>query len=144
MRALLDVNVLIALMDPEHAFHGRSHSWWNSNGKHGWASCPLTENGMVRVLSNPAYSKTKQFSLENVIQHLEQFANNTDHEFWPDDVSLRDKAIFAENRLHSSRMVADIYLLALAVKHQGCLATFDQGIILSAVCGATAKNLSVV
>lgn len=144
MRALLDVNVLIALMDPEHAFHGRSHSWWKSNGKHGWASCPLTENGMVRIMSTSAYSRKGQFSPENVIQLLEQFADNTDHEFWPDDVSLRDKTVFAENRLHSPRMVTDVYLLALAAKHQGCLATFDQGIVLSAVRGATAENLSMV
>lgn len=144
MRALLDVNVLIALLDPDHAFHERSHRWWATQARHGWASCPLTENGLVRIMSNPAYSKTARFSPKDLIQHLQQFAHDSDHEFWPDDVSLRDKAIFVENRLHSSRVITDIYLLALASKHRGCLATFDQGIPVSAVHSATVAQLCIV
>src|SRR5271168_4085052 len=124
MRALLDVNVLIALLDPDHAFHERSHRWWGANANSGWASCPLTENGVVRIMSNPAYSKAAQFSPGQLLQHLEQFASRSDHKFWPDDVSLRDKTVFAENRLHSCRLITDIYLLALAVKRQGRLTTF--------------------
>lgn len=144
MRALLDVNLLIALFDPDHAFHERSHRWWGTHGKSGWASCPLTENGVVRIMSNPAYSKAAQFSPGDLIQRLEQFARDSNHQFWPDDVSLRDKAVFVGDRLHSSRLITDIYLLALAIKHQGCVATFDQGIPVSAVCGALSSNLCVV
>ena len=144
MRALLDVNVLIALLDPDHAFHDRSHRWWKSNANSGWASCPLTENGVVRIMSNPAYSKAAQFSPGDLIQRLEQFANGSDHQFWPDDVSLRDKGVFVGSRLHGSRFITDVYLLALAAKRQGRLATFNQGILVSAVCAAKASNLCVV
>ena len=144
MRALLDINVLIALFDPDHVFHHRAHRWWKSNSARGWASCPLTENGVVRIMSNPAYSKAARFVPGDLVQRLEQFAGQTDHEFWADDVSLLDETVFVHDRLHSSRGLTDIYLLALATKHHGCLATFDQGIPVSSVCGAAAKNIRAV
>jgi hypothetical protein len=80
----------------------------------------------------------------DLIQRLEQFARCSNHEFWPDDVSLRDNAVFVGTRLHSSRLITDIYLLALATKHEGRLATFDEGIPVSAVCAATTSNLCMV
>jgi uncharacterized protein len=141
MRALLDVNVLIALFDPDHVFHQRAHRWWKSNAGNGWASCPLTENGLVRVLSNPNYSAAASFSPQELIERLDQFARQTDHEFWPDDVSLRDEAVFTRDRLHSSRAITDVYLLGLAVKHQAALATFDQSIPISAVPAAKPSSL---
>jgi hypothetical protein len=144
MRALLDVNVLIALLDPDHAFHDRSHAWWKANARSGWASCPLTENGVVRVMSNPAYSRGRRFAPGDLVEHLEEFASRSDHEFWADDVSLRDRAIFLRSHLHSPSLLTDIYLLALAAKRRGCLATFDQGIPLTTVRMATAANLCVV
>ena len=144
MRALLDVNVVIALLDPDHAFHERAHDWWARNAKSGWASCPVTENGVVRIMSNPGYSQRARFAPGDLISRLQTFAQNTDHEFWPDDVSLRDASVFMAERLHSSRQLTDLYLLALAAKHGGRLATFDQGISLSAVCIAKTGNLCVV
>lgn len=143
-RALLDTNVLIALLDPDHVFHDRAHRWWRGNAKGGWASCPLTENGVVRIMSNPAYSRMARFSPDDLIQRLVGFSGQTDHEFWPDDVSLRDETLFLRDRLHSSRVITDVYLLALATKRQGSLATFDQGISIAAVRGAAAANLSPV
>jgi toxin-antitoxin system PIN domain toxin len=144
MRALFDVNVIIALLDPDHAFHDRAHEWWAANLKHGWASCPLTENGAVRIMSNPNYSRTAGFTPADLIGRLRTFAGDTDHEFWPDDISLRDEAFFATERIHSSQQLTDLYLLALAAKRQGRLVTFDQGIPLSTVPVAKAANLSVV
>ena len=144
MRALLDVNVVIALMDPDHAFHERAHDWWAANGKFGWASCPLTENGVVRIMSNPAYSAGARFGPGDLIARQQMFAGQTNHEFWPDDISLRDEKTFNNERLHSSRQLTDLYLLALAVKRDGKLATFDQGIPLSAVRKAKAENLCVI
>ena len=141
MRALLDVNVIIALLDPDHAFHERAHAWWAANRQRGWASCPLTENGVVRILSHPGYSQQTRFAPGDVIGRLRQFAAQSDHEFWPDAISLRDENIFAAERLHSSRQLTDLYLLALAVAHQGRLVTFDQGIALSGVHHARAANL---
>jgi toxin-antitoxin system PIN domain toxin len=143
MRALLDVNVIIALLDPDHAFHERAHVWWKANMKRGWASCPLTEYGVVRIMSNPNYSEKARFTPGDLIDRLRKFVTQSDHEFWPDEISLRDEKIFATERIHSSRQLTDLYLLALAVKHQGRLVTFDRGIPTSSVRHAGAVNLCV-
>lgn len=143
MRALLDVNFIIALLDPDHAFHERAHAWWAANLKRGWASCPLTENGVVRIMSNPNYSEKLRFTPGDLIGRLRKFAGQSNHEFWPDEISLRDEKIFVAERIHSSRQLTDLYLLALATKRQGRLVTFDQGISLSGVCKAKAANLCV-
>ncbi|HEY4414830.1 MAG TPA: TA system VapC family ribonuclease toxin [Verrucomicrobiae bacterium] len=144
MRALLDVNIIIALVDPDHAFHERAHAWWSANARRGWASCPLTENGVVRIMSNPGYSQKARFTPDDLIQQLRQFTQQSNHEFWADTISLRDEKCLLSERIHSSRQLTDLYLLALAVKHQGRLATFDQGVLLSAVCRAEPANLCVV
>ena len=96
---------------------------------------------MVRVMSNPNYSGATSFTAEELLERLDQFARHSDHEFWADDVSLRDQLIFARDRLHSSRTITDIYLLGLAVKHKGALITFDQTIPSSTVPGAKTSNL---
>ncbi len=144
MRGLLDVNVLIALFDPDHIFHERAHAWWAANHEAGWASCPLTENGVVRIMSNPNYSDNIDLSPTDLIERLRIFAEQSDHEFWPDDISLCDDKVFAVDRIHGSRQITDLYLFALAIKKAGRLVTFDQGIPLSGVVGAASKNLCVV
>jgi uncharacterized protein len=144
MRALLDVNVVISLLDPDHAFHERAHEWWADQAKLGWASCPITENGVVRIMSNPGYSKKIRFAPGELILRLQTFTLRTNHEFWPDSLSLRDDKIFIGERIHSSRQLTDFYLLALAAKHGGMLATFDKGIPMSAVKIASVKNLCVL
>ncbi|MGD9588932.1 MAG: TA system VapC family ribonuclease toxin [Pyrinomonadaceae bacterium] len=144
MRALLDVNLLIALLDPDHIFHERGHEWWAANHEIGWASCPLTENGVVRIMSNPNYSERLDYSPGDLIKLLRRFAKQSDHEFWPDDLSFRDKKAFAFERIHGSRQLTDVYLLALAARNGGRLVTFDSGIPLSAVTGANADHLCVV
>jgi toxin-antitoxin system PIN domain toxin len=143
MRALLDVNVIIALLDPDHAFHERAHDWWATNARRGWASCPLTENGVVRIMSNPSYSQKARFTSANLIGRLRQFSTQSNHEFWPDEISLRDETIFVTEHIHSSRQITDLYLLALATKHRGRLVTFDQGILVSAIREAKPANLCV-
>lgn len=144
MRALLDTNVLIALLDPDHVFHQRAHHWWNGQSQIGWASCPLTENGVVRIMSNPGYSRVAKFQPCDLIERLDLFANQSNHEFWHDDLSLRDRTAFQWGRLYSPRAITDVYLLALALKHQGTLATFDQSITVAAVVGAMTVNLSTI
>ena len=126
MRALLDIHVIIALFDPDHAFHERAHVWWSVNRIQGWASCPLTENGA------------------ELISRIGEFADQTDHAFWGDSISLRDEGIFERDRMHSTRQITDLYLLALAVSHQGRLVTFDEGIPISAVRNAKITNLCVL
>ena len=144
MRALLDVNVLIALLDADHSFHSRAHSWWVSNKNSGWASCAITENAVVRIMGNPNYKKTKRFSPAAVISSLEIFSSETDHEFWHEDISLRDEKLFGREYILSSSQLTDIYLLALATKQDGKLVTFDQNISLTAVRIAKPQNLTVL
>jgi uncharacterized protein len=144
VRFLLDINVLIALIDPDHSFHDRSHTWWQINSSAGWASCPLTENGCIRIMSNPVYSKKMQFSPSDLISRVRTFAENSDHEFWPDELSLLDDKSFDSERIHRGSQITDFYLLALATKHGACLATFDANIPLSAAKGATARNLLAI
>ena len=143
MRSLLDINVVIALLDPDHIFQERAHQWWSANSGRGWASCPLTENGVVRIMSMPGYRQKMRFTPNDVIVRLREFIDKTDHEFWPDEISLIDEKIFAAGRIHSPKQITDLYLLALATKHQGRLVTFDQGISLSAITGAEAENLCI-
>ena len=144
MRSLLDVNVIIALLDPDHVFHERAHAWWANHDDAGWASCPITENGVVRIMSNDRYGERGGFSPADLIGQLSTFARETEHQFWPDDVSLRDAALFAPDHIHGSRQVTDLYLLALATAHEGRLATFDTAIPRSAVPAATLDNLIVL
>lgn len=144
MRALLDVNVVIALLDPDHALHSAAHSWWSVNQHSGWASCAITENGAVRILSNPNYSKRKRSSPADIISLLKSFTNRSDHEFWHEEISLRDEKIFMAENILSSGRITDVFLLALAAKHDGKLVTFDQNISLKAVRTAKPQNLTVL
>lgn len=144
MRSLLDINVIIALLDPDHTFHERSHSWWAQHHHEGWASCPLTENGTVRIMSNPSYCREIQFTPGELIAQLRLFCEQTDHEFWEDSISIRDGEIFSGDRIHNARQLTDLYLLALAVRHEGRLATFDEKIPLTAVRHAKQENLCVI
>ncbi len=144
MRALLDVNVLIALVDGSHAFHDRAHQWWAANARHGWASCPLVENGFTRIMANPRYSASRRFTVPELVGALTRFVSGSDHEFWPDSVTLRDSREFITDRILGSRQLTDLYLLALAVKHGGRLATFDRGIPLVALKTAEERHLLVL
>lgn len=144
MRALLDVNLLIALLDATHVFHDRAHDWWGANAKAGWASSPITENGVIRIMGNPAYSPSRSFTPHEVTEALRSFVSDSDHEFWPDSVTLRDATVFATDRIHGARQLTDIYLLGLASRRGGRMVTFDRGVPLSALEGAKPSNLCVI
>lgn len=144
MRSLLDINMLIALLDASHVFHGHAHAWWAAEGGSGWASCPLTENGVIRIMTNPSYSAGRRFTVGELITALAGFAGNSDHEFWPDSLSVRDSGVFSASRIHGGRQLTDLYLLALAAAHDARLATFDQNIPLSGVNTAERRHLCVV
>lgn len=144
MRALLDVNVLVALFDEEHLFNELAHRWLETGGSQGWASSSMTENGLVRVLCHPNYSKKARFSPFQVVTALRHFVAHGSHEFWPDDLTLRDSAVFNPAAILGPRQITDLYLLGLAVRHGGRLVTFDEGINLSAVVGATPAHLLVL
>lgn len=143
-RSLLDINVMIALLDPDHVFHENAHAWWAENLERGWASCPLTENGVVRIMSNRGYSQGAHFTPGDLIARLVEFVSRSDHEFWADDLSLRDSGVFETGRVHGPQQLTDVYLLALAVEHGGRLVTLDRSIPLSTVREAAAANLCVI
>lgn len=143
MAALLDVNVLIALFDPVHIHHEPAHAWFARHGDAGWATCPLTENALVRILSNPAYPG-RRTTLDDAIQRLDRFCSSGHHVFWPEDQSIRDAALFSPVHIVGHRQITDVYLLALAVRRDGRLATFDRNIPARAVAGATKDHLVVI
>jgi uncharacterized protein len=142
VRALFDVNVLIALLDSDHASHDSAIDWFAKQARVGWASCPITQNGCIRIMSNPGYPNP--LPVQAVVQRLAEACHQNIHEFWPDDVSLLDSNVVDSTRIHGPRQLTDIYLLALAVKHAGKLVTFDTGIPLAAVRKATEKNLLIL
>lgn len=142
MRALLDVNVLVALLDPEHVKHVAAYDWFDVNLPFGWASCPLTENGLLRVMINPRYTVPK--SVAETLIRLERSKHGGNHAFWPDDLSITDVAVFDWERLQGHQQVTDVYLLALAVAHGGRLVTFDQRIQPGMVRGCRPEHLVVL
>jgi toxin-antitoxin system PIN domain toxin len=133
-RYLLDVNVLIALIDPAHVRHDRAHDWFAEKGKRAWATCPITQNGVLRIVGHPRYPNSPGNPAE-VARLMGTFLSSDGHEFWPDHVSLFDKAHIDSSRLLDSGQVTDSYLLALAKAHHGQLATFDNRIVTSAIAG---------
>jgi len=139
MRALLDVNVLIALLDADHSLHERATQWFAGHAKAGWASCPITQNGCVRVMSHPGYPHP--LPVREVIQRLAEASAGALHEFWPDDISLLDGRIADPARIHGPRQLTDLYLLALAVRHRGRFVTFDASVAMEAIRGAKKEHL---
>ncbi|MGI8983354.1 MAG: TA system VapC family ribonuclease toxin [Acidimicrobiales bacterium] len=142
MRALLDINVLLALLDRDHLEHGRARSWLEAEVAHGWASCPITENGFVRVISQPRYPNP--ITPAAAISLMRSATEQPQHQFWACDVSVLDPSALDQSRLHGPRQVTDAYLLALATKRGGRFVTFDQSVSLAVAKGATADNLAVV
>jgi toxin-antitoxin system PIN domain toxin len=142
MRSLLDVNVLVALLDAAHLHHRVATDWLAANIGQGWASCPLTQNGCLRILSLPTYRNVQ--SPAGVAGGLGQATANRSHEFWPDSVSLLETGRLRWDHVLTSRQITDVYLLALAVAKGGRLVTLDHGIATKAVLGADPKNLLVV
>ena len=142
MRALLDVNVLIALLDTDHVHHAPASEWLARNIEKGWASCPITQNGCVRILSQPKYPNP--LPAAQVADRLAEAAATSHHEFWPDSVSLLDATVVDRSRLVSPRQVTDAYLLALAVARSGRFVTFDRSVPLAAVMGATPAHLHLL
>lgn len=143
MIALLDVNVLVALFDRDHLYHDAAHTWFARNRSSRWATCPLTENALVRILSNASYPGSRT-TLEDAGAGLQTFCSDRLHVFWPDSVSVREAERFRWNHVQGHRQLTDVYLLALSVSNEGRLATFDSAISLRAVQGATPQNLELI
>ena len=150
MRALLDVNVLLALLDTDHADHRIARSWLSKElagagspeGGPGWASCALTQNGFVRIISQPRYPSP--IPTAQAIDRLGRATRNPLHEFWSCEISLLDAGLIERDRIYGPKQITDLYLLALAVAKGGRFVTFDRAISRHAVSGALASHLVVL
>lgn len=129
---LLDVNVLIALVDPTHVQHERAHDWFAGIGQESFATCPLTENGLLRIVGHPKYPNSPG-SPAAAMTALAAIRELAGHSFWADDISLADARHVDRSRLSSHTQVTDSYLLALARAHGGRLASMDRKLVVDAV-----------
>ena len=142
VRALLDVNVLIALLDQNHIVHDLAWQWMESNIESAWATCPITQNGCVRIMSQPAYPN--QHTTGEIAARLRQATDQEFHQFWPDGVSILTTATVNWDLLIGPRQLTDIYLLALAVQNNGRFVTFDTRISTEMVRGAGSRHLTII
>ena len=124
---LLDVNMLIALCDSMHVHHHAASQWFKRESKMGWATCPMTENGFVRVMGQNAYPNGPQ-TPSGALKILKHLLSLPGHQFWNDNLSVTDDPIFGTLNNIGPKQITDIYLLGLAVSHQGRLVTLDQKI----------------
>lgn len=131
---LLDVNVLIALVDSAHVHHEAAHGWFARIGQAAWATCPMTENGLLRILGNPRYphSPGTPAAVMDMLAHMRSLPG---HQFWADDISLLDTGLVDAARLIGHAQITDSYLLALACAHNGHLVSFDRRLVPDAVHG---------
>jgi len=129
---LLDVNVLIALSDPFHVHHGDVLAWFSLHQREGWATCPLTENGFLRIVGHPNYPKGPG-SPEAARDLLARLLSQPGHQFWPDSLSLANPHSYPG--LPASKHLTDFYLLALAIKHGARLSTIDSYIDPATLAG---------
>lgn len=139
---MLDINMLIALFDAAHVHHKAAHSWMTRNRSLGWATCPITQNGCVRVMSQPQYPG--RLSVAEIVRRLAVAVAVEEHTFWPDSISLCDSSRFEFDRILTPKTLTDIYLLGLAQENGGQLVTFDRAIPLPAVSAAKARHLLVL
>ena len=142
MRALLDINVLLALLDRDHIQHELARRWFEQEVRYGWASCAITQTGCLRILSQSSYPSP--VSPSRARQLLSSATSTAFHEYWNSKISILDETLFDQSRIHGPRQITDAYLLGLATHHRGRLVTFDQSVALSAVKKASPRNLVVL
>jgi toxin-antitoxin system PIN domain toxin len=140
---LLDVNVLLALVDRAHIHHERAHRWFSTIRQVAWATCPLTQNGLVRIISGPAYP-TLGMTPARATDLLRVLCAESSHVFWPDDLSLIDATRFDLSQIQGHRQITDVYLAALALANEGMLATLDSRIAVTALIDATRPVIEII
>jgi toxin-antitoxin system PIN domain toxin len=129
--SLLDVNVLIALGHEDHEDHSRAKAWFKQEKARPWATCPFTEAGFVRVVSNPSYQEPS-LDVQDSLDMLAALRSLSGHRFWGVDFGFGEAVEPIASRFFGHQQVADAYLLAIAVRHKGRLVTFDRGLIFLA------------
>ncbi len=123
--ALLDVNALVALAWDSHVHHAAMRAWFAAYGSAGWATCPVTESGFVRVSSNPIVLGSA-IDVDAARGVLSALRSHPGHRFLADDVSMTDSGLPA---IVGYRHVTDAHLLTLARRRGVRLVTFDAGIL---------------
>ena len=139
MRALFDVNVLIALLDEEHVNHQKIRAWLEAERDFGWASTPITQAGYARVVSSPKYPGG--LSTPAALAAIAHATTTAYHEFWPDSLPL---AALNSKYVLGPKQITDAYLLAVAIANAGRLVTFDRNINVKSVPGARSHHLEVI
>jgi toxin-antitoxin system PIN domain toxin len=124
---LPDVNVLVALAWPNHVHHERARAWFEENHQRGWATCPVTESGFVRVSSNRKVVPEARRPGEAILL-LREMTSLRGHVFWADDTSIARSRWVAAERLVGHGQVTDAHLVALCLERKGRLVTFDGGV----------------
>ena len=127
MIALLDINILIALAWPSHAHHDAAHAWFHQNHQRGWATCPTTQVGFIRVSTTPAAVKTI-VSGHEAFQILEKSLQSPHHHFWPQSKSIAEMNPILKGRVMGPKQLGDLFLLNVALENGGVLATIDHRI----------------
>jgi toxin-antitoxin system PIN domain toxin len=125
---LLDVNVLLAILWPPHAFHDRAIEWFLDHQAEAWATCPLTEIGFLRVVTNPAFSPFAPGFDEAIEMLIVSKQESAAHRFWPANIPCDELASTFGKRISGHQQITNAYLLALAIHHRGKLVTFDRRI----------------
>lgn len=142
MISLLDANFLIALFDAAHVRHMDAHQWLSQHRTEGWATCPLTQNACIRILSQPAYPG--RLTIPDISRRLHHAISVREHHFWHDSISLCDTALIAHDKILGAKHLTDIYLLALATTNGGRLVTFDRNIPIAAVKDAKEWHIEIL
>lgn len=122
------MNVLVALAWPNHIHHARALAWFSRVREEGWATCPVTESGFVRVSSNARVIPDAR-SPEQAIALLGRMRDVGGHTFLSDDVSPTDDQADPFRRAVGHRQVTEAHLVTLAMRRGGRLATFDRGVL---------------
>lgn len=131
--------MLLALFDPEHIHHVRALAWWSANRADGWASCPLTQNGFVRVISGVRYPRPRR--VVDAMTLISAQTAEPGHVFWSDNIAIVDNEFFDRSRILGPKQITDAYLLGLAVKNGGRLVTLDRGVSTRTVRSAEERHV---
>jgi toxin-antitoxin system PIN domain toxin len=142
-RFLLDVNVLIALVDSDHVHHDPAHTWFVTLADAEWLTCPITQNGAIRVVTGPKYVNGP-VRFADAVESLRTVLVKGSHVFVPDEISLLDSSHVDITRLTSAAQITDTYLLALSSSHSATFVTFDKRMITSAVASSTVSILTLI
>jgi len=142
---LPDVNVLLALLNPSHPHYPVAKQWLDNEGQFDWATCPLTENGFLRLYTQ-SLQKSQTGEFEDALFLLDTLKQTykTTHHFWDDSISFSDPTLFLPSKIAGHKQITDVYLLGLCQGNGGTLVTLDQGITTDAIINPHSDLLKIL